>query len=48
MCCLSGSGRARSGGKFFSGAGGCSVMFLDFSGRGARGRDLAEGKARAS
>ena len=48
MCCLSGSGKARSGGNFFSGAGGCSDMLFDFSGRGVGGRDLAEGKARAS
>lgn len=48
MRCLSGRGRARSGGNLFSGAAGCSVMLFEICGRGVRGRDFVDGMARAS
>ena len=48
MRCLRGRGRARSGGNFFSGDVGCSIMLFEMSGRGVRGREFVDGMVRAS
>lgn len=48
MRCLSGRGRARSGGNFFSGVVGCSFMLFGICGRGVRGGDFVGGMVRTS